>query len=178
MRRTTQPSWWMMGLAVPLFLLAVGGADLAVETDDGIDVYFRDTELGALAKQDAAEFPGTEAGESELIDRAFPDAPPAIPHTVEDMYPITAGDNECLECHDPENAVEGTDIPLPRTHFREPVMAEGGKSDAMAWVVKSYKQAKNVAGNRYNCSMCHTPQAGNVRTVKSTFERVKGAPTQ
>jgi nitrate reductase cytochrome c-type subunit len=178
MQRTTQPGWWLLGLVVPLLLLAAGGADLAEETDDGINVYFRDTELGALAKQDAAKFPGTDAGESQLIDRSFPDAPPSIPHTVEDMYPITPGDNECLECHHPDNAVEGTDIPLPETHFRQPVMAKGGKNDAMVWVVKSYKQAKDVVGSRYNCSMCHTPQADNVRTIKSTFKRVKGGPTQ
>jgi cytochrome c-type protein NapB len=167
-----------VGLVVPLLLLGAEGGDLADETDDGIDVYFRDTNLEALAKQEAAKFPDTDAGESDLIERSFPDAPPAIPHTVEDMYAITGDDNECLECHHPDNAVEGDDIPLPKTHFRRPVMAKGGEGDAMVWVVKSYEEAEDMAGSRYNCSMCHTPQADNVRTVKSTFERVKGKPTQ
>ena len=90
MRRRTQASWWLVGIVVPLLLLGAGGGDLAKEADDGIDVYFRDTDLEALAKQDAARFPVTDAGESELIKRSFPDAPPSIPHTVEDMYPITA----------------------------------------------------------------------------------------
>jgi cytochrome c-type protein NapB len=178
MRRTTQPSGGLVALLVPLLLLAIGGADLATEPDDGMDVYFRDTALEALAKQDAAQFPTTDAGESQLIDRSFPDAPPAVPHTVEDMYPITANDNECLECHHPDNAAEGTDIPLPKTHFRRAVMAKGDKGDLMAWVVKSYKDTDDLAGSRYNCSMCHTPQAENARTIKSTFERVKGKPTQ
>jgi cytochrome c-type protein NapB len=167
-----------LGLVVPLLLLAAEGGDLADETDDGIDVYFRDTNLEALAKQEAAKFPNTDAGESDLIERSFPDAPPSIPHTVEDMYAISGDDNECLECHHPDNAVEGDDIPLPRTHFRRPVMARGGEGDPMVWMVKGYEEAEDMAGSRHNCSMCHTPQADNVRTVKSTFERVKGKPTQ
>ena len=178
MRRTTRPSEWLVALLMPLLLLAIGGTDLATEADDGIDVYFRDTTLEALAKQDAAKFPTTDAGESQLIDRSFPDAPPAIPHTVEDMYPITADDNECLECHHPDNAVEGSDIPLPKTHFRQAVMAKGGKGDVMVWVVKSYEDTDDLAGSRYNCSICHTPQAENARTITSTFKRVKGKPTQ
>jgi nitrate reductase cytochrome c-type subunit len=178
MRRTTRPSGWLVALLVPLLLLAIGGTDPAMEMDDGIDVYFRDTALGALAKQDAAKFPTTDAGEAELIARSFPDAPPVVPHTVEDMYPITANDNECLECHHPDNAAEGSDIPLPKTHFRRAVMAEGGEGDLMVWVVKSYENTGDLVGSRYNCNMCHTPQAENARTVKSTFKRVKGKPTQ
>ena len=96
MRCRTRLSWWLVGLVVPLLLLGAEGGNLADEPDDGIDVYFRDSDLGALAKQDAAAFPDTDAGESDLIARSFPDAPPVIPHTVEDMYDITGDDNECL----------------------------------------------------------------------------------
>jgi cytochrome c-type protein NapB len=178
MRRRTQASSWLVGIVLPLLLLGAGGADLAKEADDGMDVFFRDTDLEALAKQDAASFPVTDAGESELIDRSFPDAPPSIPHAIEDMYPITGSDNECLECHHPDNAVEGSDIPLPKTHFRRPMMGKGGKDDLQVWVVKGYAEGEDMAEARYNCSMCHTPQAENVRTVKSTFVRVKGKATQ
>jgi len=178
MRRRTQASWWLVGIVVPLLLLGAGGGDLAKEADDGIDVYFRDTDLGALAKQDAARFPVTDAGEAELIKRSFPDAPPSIPHTIEDMYPITENDNECLECHHPDNAVEGSDIPVPKTHFKRPMMGKGGKDDLQVWVVKGYAEGEDMAETRYNCSMCHTPQAEGVRTVKSTFVRVKGKATQ
>jgi hypothetical protein len=48
-----------LGLVVPLLLLAAEGGDLADETDDGIDVYFRDTNLEALAKQEAAKLPSS-----------------------------------------------------------------------------------------------------------------------
>jgi len=178
MRRRTPVSWWLVGILVPLLLLGAEGGDLAKEVDDGMDVYFRDTDLGALAKQDVARFPVTDAGESDLIKRSFPDAPPSISHTVEDMYPITGDDNECLECHHPDNAVDGSDIPVPKTHFRRPMMGKGGEDDLQVWVVKGYADGEDMSGTRHNCNMCHTPQADNVRTVKSTFERVKGKATQ
>ena len=52
-------------------------------------------------------------------------------------------------------------------------MTRGKKGEPMVWVVKSYETAKDVVGNRYNCSMCHTPQATNVKTPKNRFVRVK-----
>jgi cytochrome c-type protein NapB len=179
MRCRIQPrSQWLLGLVVPLLLLGAGAGDIAKETDDGIDVYFRDTDLGALAKQDVTKYPDTDAGDAELVKRSFPDAPPVVPHTVEDTFVITADDNECLECHHPDNAEEGIDIPMTKTHFRQPVMAKGGEDSPMTWVVEGYRQVEDLAGTRYNCSMCHAPQAENVRTIESTFKRVAGKPTQ
>jgi cytochrome c-type protein NapB len=169
---------WVVVLVVPLLLLGAGSGELGGEVDDGMDVYFRDTDLEALAKQELASYPDTDAGESKKLDRSFPDAPPQIPHSVEDMYPITAEDNECLDCHHPSNAIEKDDVPLPKTHFRRPVMAEGKQGDPMVWVVKGYEEAKDLVGARYGCDMCHTPQAGNARLVHSSFERIKGKPTQ
>ena len=178
MRHGTRLGWWRMSLAVPLLLLGASGGGLVEEANDGMDIYFRDSDLSSLAAQDVASFPNVDAGDSQLIDRSFPDAPPGIPHSVEDMYPITAANNECLECHDPSNAVEGSDIPLPKTHFKRPVMGKAGEGQPMVWVVRSYEEAKDVAGMRYNCSMCHTPQSDNARTIASSFGRVKGEPTQ
>jgi len=171
--------YWLVILVTPLLLLGAGSGNAGGEVDDGMDMYFRDSNLEALAKQELAQYPDTDAGEAEKLARSFPDAPPQIPHTVEDMLPITAEDNECLECHHPSNAIEKEDVPVPKTHFRQAVMAKGKKKDdGMVWVVKGYEQAKDVVGARYNCDMCHTPQAGNARVVSSSFERIKGKPTQ
>jgi len=178
MRSKTRLSFWLVAIATPLLLLGAGGEKLVVETDDGMDVYFRDTDLAALARQDLAKYPETDAGESESLGRSFPDAPPQIPHTVEDMLPITGDDNECLNCHDPSNAIEKDDVPLPDTHFKRPVMGEGKKDQAMVWVVMSYEEAKDVVGSRYSCTMCHTPQATNVLEIGNSFQRIKGKPTQ
>ena len=57
--------------------------------------------------------------------------------------------------------------------FQRAVMARGKPGDSMAWVVERYVKAKDVVGSRYNCSMCHTPQASNVRTPRNGFVRVE-----
>jgi nitrate reductase cytochrome c-type subunit len=168
-----RPSAQLSLVLLPALLIPLLLGATAKEVDDGIDVYFRDADLGALADQALPVYPDVEAGESKLLERDFPDAPPQISHTVEDMYPITMGDNECLNCHHPENTTGKEDAPLPETHFERAVMARGKKGEPMVWVVANYETAKDVVGNRYNCSMCHTPQATNVRTPENSFERVK-----
>jgi cytochrome c-type protein NapB len=158
-------------LVLPFFAAGAGATD--AEVDDGIDVYFRDVELTALSDQALEKYPDVEAGESQLLERSFPDAPPQISHTVEDMLPITLDDNECIECHHPDNVAGKEDSPLPKSHFSRAVMGAGGKGESMVWVVKGYEDATDVAGSRYNCSMCHTPLATNVDTPKSDFIRLK-----
>jgi cytochrome c-type protein NapB len=171
MRRRAQPSSWLVIGLLPF--LAAGVSASEKEVDDGVDMYFREAALVELSDQDLEVYPETEAGESKRIERAFPDAPPQIPHTVVDMLPITADDNECIECHHPDNAVSKSDLPLPKSHFSRAVMGSGGKGDSMVWVVKGYEDAKDVVGSRYNCTMCHTPQATNVDTPDTNFVRLK-----
>jgi len=171
MRSRAQLGSWFVIFVMPL-LAAVAGAN-DKEVDDGIDLYFRDVELTAVSDQALEKYPDTEAGETRLLARSFPDAPPQIPHSVADMFPITWDDNQCLDCHDPDNVASEEDSPLPRSHFSRAVMGKGGKGEPMVWVVKGYEQAKEVAGTRYDCDMCHTPQATNVDTPKSDFIRLK-----
>lgn len=163
---------WVLILA--LVLVGAAASQRVPEVDDGIDVYFRSTGVLALSDQGRARYPVEDPGESELLERAFPDAPPQIPHSVEEMLPIALGDNECLECHDPENAGED-DIPFPESHLSRPVIAEGPRGSPMASVVKAYRKGDDLVGARYLCSTCHTPQAKNVRTPKTRFIREKVA---
>jgi cytochrome c-type protein NapB len=174
MRRRTPRRFWLGSLFLVPFLAAgaAAGGEPA-EVDDGIDVYFRDADLGALAGQDLAKYIETEAGESVTLERSFPDAPPQIPHSVEDMLPITGTDNECLECHHPDNVASVDDRPVPKSHFQRAVMAKGKPGQGMVSVVQGYEKAEDVVGVRYNCDMCHTPQATNVRTPKTDFVTVK-----
>jgi cytochrome c-type protein NapB len=169
-RRALRRSWLVIGL-LPLLAAPVSAGEK--EVDDGLDIYFRDVELMSISDQAQESYPDSEAGESKRIDRAFPDAPPQIPHTVDDMLPITADDNECIECHHPDNAVSKSDLPLPKSHFSRAVMGSGGKGDSMVWVVKGYEDAKDVDGSRYNCVMCHTQQATNVDTPATSFITLK-----
>ena len=174
MRRRTRRRFWLGTLFLLPLLAAGAGADgEPAEVDDGIDVYFRDADLGALADQDLAKYIEAEAGESVTLARSFPDAPPQIPHSVEDMLPITGTDNECLECHHPDNVASVEDLPVPKSHFQRAVMGKGKPGQGMVWVVRGYEKADVVVGARYNCDMCHTPQATNVRTPKTDFVTVK-----
>jgi nitrate reductase cytochrome c-type subunit len=184
MRRRLRSDFWLLALLVAVFVpgaflgACVGTTEkgspkgvptFTPEADDGLDVFFRDASLSSLSDQALPEYPDADAGESTKIARDFPDAPPQIPHAVEEMFPITLAGNECLECHLPENAT-GDDVPLPDSHFKAPVMGKGAVDQPMAWVVKDYQQTQDVMGARYSCNMCHTPQATNVSTPKNSFE--------
>ncbi len=169
MRYRLRPEFWLIAALVPALALGACLGNSAREANDGLDVYFRDVNLHALSDQDLPEYPDSDAGDSSLIARDFPDAPPQIPHTVEDMLPIAREDNECLECHHPDNAVGGDDVPLPESHFMVPVMGKGAAHDPMLWVVKDYQKIQDVMGGRFNCTMCHTTQATNVSTPENAF---------
>jgi cytochrome c-type protein NapB len=183
MRRRRRSDFWLLAALAAVFVPGAflgacagttdedstsGASSSASGTSDDIVVFFRDASLESLSDQALPEYPDADAGESTKIARDFPDAPPQIPHSVEDMYPITLADNECLECHLPENAT-GDDVPLPESHFKAPVMGKGADDEPMVWVVKDYRLTEGVMGARYNCNMCHTPQATNVSTPKNSF---------
>jgi cytochrome c-type protein NapB len=155
---------WVLALSVPLLVVAAGAQK---EPADGLDVYFRDADLGALSDQALAKYTDTDPGESEKLERAFDGAPPQISHTVEDMLPIVADENDCLDCHDPETA-GADDLPMPDSHLERAVMAES-KGPGMVWVVQKYEKADAPVGARYSCTMCHTPQATNVDTPRNLF---------
>lgn len=159
-----------IGLLLGIPLLGAGPSDAppTKEVEDGVEVFFRDADISATSEQAQEQYTEETPGDNPRIDRAFPGAPPSIPHTTEDMLPITATENECLTCHHPNEAGQG-DIPFPKSHYMAPVMGKGKKQDSMAWVVKDYKKLKDLMGARYNCVMCHTEQATNVETPKSTF---------
>jgi len=152
--------------------LIAGSASAQGEVDDGLDVYFRDADLSAVSDQALVKYRSTDAGESQAFERSFPGAPPLIPHTLEDMLPIMIDDNECLECHHPDNVGSEADMPIPESHFKGPVMAKGKKGQGMAWVVQGYEVREKV-GARYVCTMCHVPQATNVKSLPSRFVREK-----
>ena len=164
---------WIPLLIVPLLLASGSAAGGSAEKDDGLDVQFRDADIAALSEQARAVYGDAEPGDGAKLERAFPGAPPLILHTVVDMLPILADDNECLNCHHPENTESKKDAPLPESHFRRPVMGKGAKGSGMLWVVKGYEDDPDEFSQRYDCVMCHAPQATNVKDPKTTFVRVE-----
>ncbi len=149
--------------------IAIGGDDDKSETDDGLDVWFREADLEALTSPPVTTYGEVDAGESTLLDRSWAGAPPSIPHTTEDMLPIMLNENECVDCHHPENTTSEKDKPLPDSHFEAPTLAAGAEGDPMAWKVTGYQKGDDLFGARWNCVMCHTQQAENVNTPATRF---------
>lgn len=94
-------------------------------------------------------------GESKVMERAFENAPPMIPHDVEGLMEITKESNACLGCHAPEVAEAVKATPVPASHLYD--------------LRKSVKLAE-VAQARYVCVSCHAPQSANEPLVKNEFQ--------
>lgn len=81
-------------------------------------------------------------GANERLVRAFPLAPPRIPHAIADYVPITPRGNACLDCHALDAGAEAPEIPA--SHRTDPRIAPG-------------KIGTAVSGARYLCLACHLP---------------------
>ncbi len=121
---------------------------------------------------------GTDApGTSKRLERAFQDAPPMIPHSVEGLLPIKTGNNQCISCHMPEAAAAMKATPLPKSHFVNfrPKHSFDGKMfekaiDNQKNEVAISKASDKLSMSRFNCSQCHAPQSRGDLVVSNTFE--------
>lgn len=122
------------------------------------------------------DFIRPDAGESKRFVRAFQDAPPMIPHSVEDLLPIKADDNQCLDCHMPDVAADVEATPIPKSHFfdmRPKHKFNGKLFTKTADVMKndiSVKKISTLSNARFNCSQCHAPQTKGQLAVGNTFK--------
>ena len=123
-------------------------------------------------------------GTSTKFERAYKDAPPMIPHSVEGLIPITKANNQCLGCHLPEVASTMGATPIPQTHFTnyrpKTVMKDGnvlkegkivGKELGNTSDIKLAKAEKlnHLYEGRFNCTQCHAPQSKVKTDVANTF---------
>lgn len=108
----------------------------------------------------AYAFPETKAGKADLIARSYHTAPPMVPHTIEEYLPITAEENECMDCHDwydkiGDDYVKGKrKFPMPKSHY-------GG------FAGKGIRD--EVSGARYTCNQCHAAVSNAQPLVENTF---------
>ena len=105
------------------------------------------------------DYPTEEAGKSDLISRSYHDAPPLVPHTVEEYLPITMETNECMECHDKpkirgRDYVKGEKLAMSNSHYGG-FAGTGDKNE--------------VSGSMYTCSQCHAPASDAKPLVANTF---------
>ena len=143
------------------------------------DLYSESKTHGAKADYDRPS-----PGSSTRFERAYKDAPPMIPHSVEGLLPITKMNNQCLGCHLPEVAPAVGSTPIPATHFTNyrpitelkdgEVVKEGKivgkelKNVSDIKIAKAKKSDKLYQG-RFNCTQCHAPQSKMKTAVANTF---------
>jgi cytochrome c-type protein NapB len=152
----------MRGITALLLAAAIGPLALASGADDpppanAAAAITAGAEPGLISDRDLSLYPGSvfetpdppaftwtsrDPGENERLPRAYPIAPPRIPHGIADFVPIRLKSNACLDCH----ALDaGADAPeLPASHRTD-------------WRNAPSVVQQTVAGARYNCVSCHVP---------------------
>ncbi len=144
-----------------------------------VDLYSEEKALG-----DKTDYDRPAPGASVMFERAFQNAPPMIPHSVEGLLPITTNNNQCLACHMPEVASAIGATAIPKSHFTDyrpeikykngKVIKEGkvwGKDWENTTDIKLAKARKSNHMNegRFNCTQCHAPQSKTKLDVGNTF---------
>jgi cytochrome c-type protein NapB len=97
--------------------------------------------------QSAIAFNTVDPGDSELRVRPNAEFPPVIPHSVEDLGPISIGENPCLDCHNTDVAEDMGAVAVPASHRMDLRNSPGVVGD-------------QVTGARLICTSCHVEQTG------------------
>ncbi len=132
---------------------------------------------------DKADYSRPAPGSSTRFERAFVNAPPMIPHSVEGLLPITITNNQCVGCHMPAVAPSMKATPIPTSHFTnyrpttvmdgDKVLKEGkemGPENTSDILVAKAQKSEKLNNSRFNCSQCHAPQSKAGTAVANTFE--------
>ena len=134
-----------------VFIGCGGGSDAEIAS-------FRDTTIDDDNVEFANfEYDATPAGQSQIIERSFENAPPMISHDVEGMMDITKDMNMCVTCHAPEYAKAMKATPVPASHL----------FDTFG---KGKKVGKEIVASRYNCNLCHAPMTNAKPLIGNTFK--------
>lgn len=145
----------VFGLVVgAIFMGCGGGTDAEIAS-------FRDTAVDDEGGIEFANFTydAKPAGENQVIERSFENAPPMISHDVEGMMEITKDMNMCVTCHAPEFATAMKATPVPASHLYDTFSGKKGK-----------KVGKAIVDSRYNCNLCHAPMTNATPLIGNTFK--------
>ncbi len=136
------------------------------------DLYSEEAETTGVKVQYNTAAPGT----SQRIARAFQDAPPMIPHSVEGLLPIKTDSNQCLGCHMPEVAPSVKAVAIPKSHFVDFRPKHKLEGQDFTKTIDNYKNEVAIAKtdklsmSRFNCTQCHAPQSTGALAVSNTFQ--------
>jgi len=164
----------------------LGNKKVVTESTLGLrkaDLYSEDS-----VKPNGTDYDRPAPGSSTKFERAYVNAPPMIPHSVEGLLPIQQNNNQCLGCHMPESAKAMGATPIPVSHFTnyrpETVLKDGElvkegkkvgieKGDELGNVsdikIAKAKKLDHLYQGRFNCSQCHAPQSKAETAVGNTF---------
>ncbi len=153
-------------LILAALLASALGAGPAAAADAGVDAAqlgLSKTDIDTNPEPAAFEYRQADPYNGGVLPRAYPGAPPQVPHSLEGLVPITRDSNACLACHQqPEQVgkkkVKGEPTPLPTSHYTD-------------------VRHNTLYMGRYNCTQCHTPQAEVKDLVGNTFGR-SGKPAR
>ena len=105
-------------LIIGCVLAMGGGLVMAGQAVDALNMGLSKTSVFDVPDPEPFHYNDIRPKKSKALPRAYPGAPPQIPHRVDDALPIMAGDNLCLDCHDKpdkwgEEVKEGKGTPMP-----------------------------------------------------------------
>ena len=170
----------LSSVAVVALLVTTGCNSQPAKKIDDKELSYRKSDLLANPTPKGFEYSKAQPGTSKRFKRAFQDAPPMIPHSVDGLLPITKNNNACLGCHMPEVAKSMGATPIPPSHFtnfRPETKLQNGKVVKDGKVVKNttdlkiakFKKLNHLYQGRFNCSQCHAPQANVKPLVANKF---------
>ena len=159
-----------ISIAAASAMFIVGCANDSAKLISSEQLSYRNVSLNENVSTPKVQYSTAAAGTSKRIKRAFQDAPPMIPHSVDGMLPITKTDNQCITCHVDSAPYDKTIPSVPVSHFTNfrpsasyALKHANTSSEKQANV--SIKPMKTLYQGRYNCSQCHAPQATNVKLI-------------
>ena len=175
------------GLADPKKLAAedLGNKKVVTEEELGLrktDLYSEDT-----VKPAPTDYDRPAPGSAPKFERAYVNAPPMIPHSVDGLLPITRDNNQCLSCHMPDVAKSMGATPIPPSHFtnyrpttvlKNGELVKEGKTVGLHGdlgnvgdiKIAKAKKLNHLYQGRFNCTQCHAPQAKVDPLVGNTFQ--------
>lgn len=173
-------------IAITAILVSVSGIVFAQSKADKAEMSLglRKTDLYSekTTTSEKTNYTTKVAGTSKKIERAFENAPPMVPHSLEGFPPITKELTICLTCHMPEIAPTVKATPLPQSHFssfrplskindKGELVVEGKVIDNTSDIISvKHDTGKVISQDRFDCLACHTLQSQNAPLVKNNFK--------
>ena len=99
-------------------------------------------------------------GYNDRLAKAWDELPPQVPHRVEEFLPVTAADNQCLDCHD-----------VPK-YIGQPWNTDRTKKNKSPMSAEHYanKDLDEIDNSRFNCTQCHVPLSNAPALVDNTYQ--------